>query len=221
MFTFMAGATSTGALVARYSVVRKSSREAVSEVREDVGGGRRDEKQVDALRHGDVLDGALDVRGRVGALGAEHFGDYFFAGERGEGERRNEFLRGAGHHDLHVELFLLQAADELRGLVGSDSARDSESDFHGGLEEAPSAAAGARTSAIHSERYLRRLLSFLRRPAIPATIFEQAELQFLLGDSRGLARSWVVDQRAAADHELAGAARRRRQRMRTGCPALL
>ena len=98
-------------------------------LREDIGGGGRDEQKIDALRDGDVLDGAFDVGGR-GVVGAEHFGDDFLAGERGEGERSDEFLGGAGHHDLHVELFLLQAADEFRGFVGSDSAGDAQSDLH-------------------------------------------------------------------------------------------
>ena len=74
---------------------------------------------------------ALSTLAGFRAASAEHFGDNFFSGERGEGERRDEFLRRARHHHLHVELFLLQAADELRGLVGCNSAGDAESDLHG------------------------------------------------------------------------------------------
>ena len=65
---------------------------------------------------------ALSTFAGAELAGAEHFGDDFLPGERGEGERGDEFLRGAGHHDLHVEFFLLQAAHELRGLVGCHSA---------------------------------------------------------------------------------------------------
>ncbi len=67
---------------------------------------------------------ALSTVGRSGIGRAEHFGDDFFPGERGEGERRDELARGACHHDLHVEFFLLEAADEFRGLVGCYSAGD-------------------------------------------------------------------------------------------------
>ena len=55
----------------------------------------------------------------------------FLSGERGEGQRGDEFLGGAGHDDLHVELFLLQAADEFGGFVGRYAAGYAESEFHG------------------------------------------------------------------------------------------
>ena len=60
---------------------------------------------------------ALSTLAGAASSRTEHFGDDFFAGERGEGERSDEFLRRAGHHDLHVELFLLQAAHQFRGFV--------------------------------------------------------------------------------------------------------
>ena len=80
---------------------------------------------------------ALSTLAGSAPCGAEHFGDDFLSGERGEGERRDEFLGGARHHDLHVELFLLQAADKLRGFVSSDSTGDAESDLHGEKPKAP------------------------------------------------------------------------------------
>src|SRR6202034_2002132 len=74
----------------------------------------------------------------------EHFGDDLLSGEGGEGKRRDEFLGGAGHHDLHVELFLLQAANEFRRFVSSHSASDTEGNFHNvsiRAQEAPASTA--------------------------------------------------------------------------------
>ena len=41
--------------------------DALREVRENIGGGRRDEQKINSLRDGDVLDGAFDV-GRLRAV---------------------------------------------------------------------------------------------------------------------------------------------------------
>ena len=94
---------------------------AVREFSEDVGGGGRDEQQVNSLGDGYVFDGAFDVGGG-GACGGEDVGDDFLSRERGEGQRSDEFLGGAGHYDLDVELFGLQAADQFGGFVGRDAA---------------------------------------------------------------------------------------------------
>ena len=142
---------------------------------EDVGSRRRDQQQIDALRDGDMFDRAFDV-GRRGILRAKHFGDDFLPGERGEGERRDEFLGRARHHHLHVELFLLQAAHELRGFVSRHSAGDAQCDLHGPARRlTPSAAF---------------------RPSLPAGlgeigkfVFEKPLLQLFFGDARGLART--------------------------------
>jgi hypothetical protein len=48
------------------------------------------------------------------------------AGERGERERLNKFLCCAGHDDADVDSILLECADKFGGLVGSDSAADSD-----------------------------------------------------------------------------------------------
>src|SRR5690348_15984254 len=60
----------------------------------------------------------------------EKSGDDFLARQSGESERSDELLSAAGHDNLNVELFLLKAAHQFRGLICSDSARDSESDAH-------------------------------------------------------------------------------------------
>src|ERR1039458_3848528 len=106
--------------------------EAVGHLGEDVGGGGRDDDRVGGLGLRDVLDlgcffGApriVETSGEL-ALLAPHGGDDFVAGERGEGKRLNELLGGAGHDDADVDFILLQEADEFSGLVGGDSAADS------------------------------------------------------------------------------------------------
>ncbi len=80
------------------------------ELAEDIGSGRRDEEKINPLRDGDVLDRAFDIRGRS-IVRAEHFRDDFLAGESSKGERRDELTRGACHHDLDIQVFLLQATD--------------------------------------------------------------------------------------------------------------
>ncbi len=57
-------------------------------------------------------------------------GNDLVASEGGEGERRDELLRGRSHHDVHVEGVLLQIANQLRGFVGSDAAGDADCDLH-------------------------------------------------------------------------------------------
>ena len=80
------------------------------------------------LSDGNVLNGRFDVGLRF--VRAEQVGNDFFAGERCEGERTNELLRGAGHHDLHAKAAILQQADDLRRLVGRDPTGDTQGDFH-------------------------------------------------------------------------------------------
>ena len=83
------------------------------------------DEQFVLLRDGDVFDGALD---------GEQVGEDLAAGERGEGERADELLRGRGHHDLHLVALLHQQARQFRGFVSRDAAADAEDDVHTGLE---------------------------------------------------------------------------------------
>ena len=72
----------------------KIVRQAVREFRQQIGSGGRDHQNIVLLRDADVFDGA---RKRVfGAGGAENrLVMHFAAGERGEGQRADEFFRGA------------------------------------------------------------------------------------------------------------------------------
>src|SRR3984957_16377733 len=108
----------------------KIFRDTVCEFAENVSSSRRNEQQIDSLRYGNMFDGAFDVRRSRRATGAEHIGDYFLAGERREGERGDEFLRRAGHNHLHVQLFLLQAANQFRGFVSRNTSGNAECDLH-------------------------------------------------------------------------------------------
>ena len=83
--------------------------DAAREFGDDVCGGRSNEQEIGALRHRNVLDGALEVGGASGGI-AEEVGDDFLAGERGEGKRRDKLARGASHHHLHGETVLLKPA---------------------------------------------------------------------------------------------------------------
>ena len=139
---------------------------------------------------------ALSTFAGAALVGAEHIGDHFLSGERGEGERRDEFLRRARHHHLHVELFLLQAAHQFRGLVSGHATGNAECDFH--------------CDAPRRARLLRRfsvLVLGVLRSSDAALVFEQALLQFFLGDARGLARARIIHQGPPADHQLPRAPR--------------
>ena len=129
MLTFMAGATTTGPVKARYSVVRKSSGQAVGHLGHQVGGGGRHHQQIVFLRHADVFDGAFD---------GEQVGQHLAAGERGEGQRPDELLRGRGHDRLHLVALLHQQARQFGGLISRDAAADAQDDLHrsdrGGLQ---------------------------------------------------------------------------------------
>ena len=169
--------------------------DAVREFSEDVGSGGRDQQKIDALRDGDMFDGAFDVGGRS-AGGAKHVGDYFLPGECRKRERRDKFLRRARHHHLHVELFLLQAAHQFSGLIGRHSSGDAQCNLHriGGGQLLPPLS----------------VLIFILGPVhrIFRFIFEETLLQFLFGNARGLARLRVINHRPPAHHQLPGAARR-------------
>ncbi len=94
---------------------------------QDVGGGGCDDDRIGGLRLGNVFDLAFIVEAGGGlAFFAPHGGDDLVAGERGERERLDEFLRGPGHGDADVDFILLQQADEFCGLVGGDSAGNAD-----------------------------------------------------------------------------------------------
>src|SRR6202030_1350457 len=126
----------------------------------------------------------------------KHVRDDFLAGERRERERGNELLGGARHHHLHIELFLLQAANKFGGLISCNAAGNPKRNFHrnGGGQLLPP---------------LSVLISILGTvDGVCRLVFEQTPLQFFFGNARGLPRLRVIDKRPAAHHQLPGAPRR-------------
>ena len=128
MFTFMAGATITGAVVARYSVVRKSSAIPCANLARmlAVAGATTSASVLCAASMCSMAEARLpsgDFRRRPQA------GDDFVSGERGEGERLDELLRRLGHDHVNIERLLLQGAHQLRCLVSGDAAGDPNRTF--------------------------------------------------------------------------------------------
>src|SRR5256885_66001 len=111
--TFMAGATSTGTAVARYSVESASSAMPCANFPRmlAVAGATSSRSGPDA-----VVVGGM-------ALGAHRM-----AREGLERHRGDELRRMPRHNDVHVHVALLQLAQHLARLVGVDAAGDAEND---------------------------------------------------------------------------------------------
>jgi hypothetical protein len=87
--------------------------QAVRELGNRVGRGRRHHEQVDVRRNRYVLDI------RVGA-GLPLIGDHLAARDGLKGQRPDELPGGLGHDRHHVVAVLLQPTRDLDGLVGAD-----------------------------------------------------------------------------------------------------
>src|ERR1700678_2577755 len=111
---------------------KKIPSQPLRKFRQAVSSRRRDQQQIDALRHRNMLNRAFDVR-RRSILRAKNFGDDFLPGQCSKGKRGDEFLGRAGHHGLHVQLFLLQAPHQFGGFVRRHSSGDPQRDFHAAL----------------------------------------------------------------------------------------
>ena len=95
--------------------------DAVGELADDVGGGRRDQQQINRGRDRDVLD--------VGVHAVlELIGNHFSPGNRFERHRPDEPGRRVRHHRHDLVSALLQAARDLHGLVGANATRHAERD---------------------------------------------------------------------------------------------
>ena len=152
---------------------------------------------------------ALSTLAGAGIFRAEHFGDDFFPGERGEGERSDEFLGRAGHHHLHVELFLLQAAHQFGGFISGHSAGDAESDLSwlGATFSGP--ARSIRT--FDSQRC--QSVAAISAPVLLSSrqfrqfVFEETQCSSSSAMREVLRDRGLSTRRPAADHQLPGAAR--------------
>ena len=110
MFTFMAGATITGAVVARYNVERKSEAVPLANLASvSAVAGATSNASIDcATPICSTEEPAFARRRSVG----KHVRDDIFARERREGQRTHELLRRAGHHHLYLDAAVLQLDEE-------------------------------------------------------------------------------------------------------------
>ncbi len=82
------------------------------------------------LRDADVFHGA-GQRVFGTALGArKQIGQHLAPGQRGEGQRRDELLRGVSQDCLHREAVLHQSASQLRRLVSGYTTANAERYIH-------------------------------------------------------------------------------------------
>ena len=124
----MAGASDHGNRSREIKSAEEIVGNALSELGQHVRGGRSHQQTINGLRDGYMLDCGVEI-GLLGR-GAEHAGDDLLAGKRGKGERADKLLRRSGHDDLHTYGAVLQQANEFGGLVGCDSAADTECNSH-------------------------------------------------------------------------------------------
>ena len=98
------------------------------QLRDQIRGGRRDHEDLILLRQADMFDCARErvLRARAG----KQVGMDLAAGERGEGERTNEFLCRGCQNDVHGESAFHQGASQLGGLIGRDASTDAERYIH-------------------------------------------------------------------------------------------
>ena len=102
----------------------KIVRQPLGELAERVRGGRSDEEQIARL-------GELDVIDRRRVARAPDFRQHFVLREHGEGQRRDELPRAAGHGHAHVRPAGREAPEHFDGFVGGDAPADAEKDARG------------------------------------------------------------------------------------------
>jgi len=125
MFTFMAGATTISAWVARSRVEARSSargqvvRKAVGHLCEQVRRRRRNDHCLGPVSQGDVIDLAL-------FRGVEELGTDTLARNRLQRERRHELGSRAREDATHLVLRLAEDAYQFGSLVGGDAAGDDD-----------------------------------------------------------------------------------------------
>ena len=100
---------------------------AARHLRDQVGGGRRDDHEIGVAREADVTDIEL-------ALRVEQVGEGALPGQRTDRERRDEFMAGFGQDAAHMRAALAQPTDQVERLVGGDAAADDENDALAGHE---------------------------------------------------------------------------------------
>ena len=92
------------------------------ELGDEVRRGGCDEKQIGIVRE-------RDVAGMPGFFFIENSSRHRISREGLESERGDELRGGAGHHDMHLEAVLREAAREVGGLVTGNRAANAEDDI--------------------------------------------------------------------------------------------
>ena len=121
MFTFIAGASTSGARVASAHGREQVVGDAVRELRQRVRGRGRTTSELGPVRELDVRDLAL-----LG--GGEELRAHRRAGQRLQRERRDEARRRGRRDAAHLVARAPQRAHQLRDLVGGDAAGDRDQD---------------------------------------------------------------------------------------------
>ncbi len=85
----------------------------------EIGGRRRDHDEIGVAREPDMADVELGAGVEQVEMGA-------LAGNGAGRQRRDEFLRGRGHHHPHRAAALAQPPDQVERLVGRDASPDDE-----------------------------------------------------------------------------------------------
>jgi len=103
--------------------------ETVRKFGQNVGCGGSHYERVGPLRFSDVIDAVL-LGGIFRAPIFPKAGDHFVPGERGKGERLDEFLRRCRHHHVHFHRLALQGAHQFGRFVRGDASGDAHGDSH-------------------------------------------------------------------------------------------
>ena len=149
IFGFMAGAISTGLSVASSTAEARSLARPLASlaIRSAVAG---------ATTMRSASRDKPDMADILLVLAVEQLGEDMVGGQRADRQRRDEMLRGRGHHGAHRSAALAQPADQVERLVGGDAAADDQED----------ALAGEGHRAGRSRFVPRRAIGALRSRAL-------------------------------------------------------
>jgi len=89
IFTFIAGASTTGAVEARLKCGKKIVSQAARKLRQRISRRRRHQQQIRSLRHRNMLNRGFQIR-VAGFPARKKICDHFLAAERGKGKRCDE-----------------------------------------------------------------------------------------------------------------------------------
>jgi len=135
MFTFIAGATTTGAVRRQVKRGQKIVCNAMRKLGQDIGRRRGHHQRLGPLRLANVLNAVLLAGGiaRAAPKVVPQARDHPMPAERSKGKRLHKFAGRLGHHHVHFQCLPLQSAHQFRGLVCSNPARHAHCHSHGSI----------------------------------------------------------------------------------------